>query len=381
MNQPSELEVINRDGWSRRYPLQKRIISLGSAPHNDIVLDTEFGAGVELLHAQLVAVSQQPNTYTLVNVIDGPIALGQDGRQTLSPSSAISLEDQHCFTLGEFKLVFYKTGKVDPTPNASVAAAPPQASTPVQPIGRRIGLELSLGSTQLFDRQSIQGVLTVRNLGQQSEVKIELKLEGLEPECYDIAPGPVLAAGAVQNVLFSLHHLGHKPLAGDWRIVIRATAPKVYPGEVATVSEVIQVLPCYHHRMRLLPTEDIDQLLALPPGVRPNLNGKAGSAGLSNGHHHPAQAWNDDANWNLSTRSNGGGHGKPAAEQFAPNNSGSGQKRPQQNGKSHLETGEEEWDFKPEKNHRKNSQSLKLKMDAVKSVEQLHGEEDEWWQS
>ncbi len=381
MNQPSELEVINRDGWSRTYPLRKRIISLGSAHNSDIVLESAFGAGVEFLHAQLVAVSHQPNTYTLVNVVDMPIALGTDGRQTLPASSAISLEDKQCFTLGEFTLIFHQTGKKEPVPPAPMAIAAPQAPARVQPSGQGIGLALALESRQLLARQSIQGVITVRNLGRQSEVKFILKLEGLEPDCYDLAPGPVLAAGAEQKVLFSLHHRGHKPLAGDWRIVIRASAPGAYPGETATVSEIIQVLPFYHHHLRLVPSGDVDKLLALPQGALPPVSDQGLPASPSYAEQHSAKTWDPTPTWDATPRPNGTGHTPEARPAPAPSNGHSRPVSPGQNGKPRPETPAEEWQYQPEIRPQQNSKPIKLKLDAVKPVKQLHGEEDEWWRA
>lgn len=381
MNQPSELEVINRDGWSRTYPLRKRIISLGSAHNSDIVLESAFGAGVEFSHAQLVAVSHQPNTYTLVNVVDVPIALGSDGRQTLPPSSAISLEDKQSFTLGEFTLIFHQTGKEEPVPVAPVATAGSQAPARLQPSGQGIGLALALESKQLLARQSIQGVITVRNLGRQSEVKFILKLEGLEPDCYDLAPGPVLAAGAEQKVLFSVHHRGHKPLAGDWRIVIRASAPSAYPGETATVSEIIQVLPFHHHHLRLVPSGDVDRLLALPQGELPPVSDQARPAVPSYADQNSPQPWDNTPAWGVTASTNGDGHRPEARPAPAPGNGHSRPVSPGQNGRPRPETPAEEWQYQPEMRPQQNSKPIKLKLDAVKPVKQLHGEEDEWWRA
>jgi hypothetical protein len=41
-------------------------------------------------------------------------------------------------------------------------------------------------------------------------------------------------------------------VAGAQRISIHATAPDAYPGEIASVSQVIQIVPFFKHSIRLV---------------------------------------------------------------------------------------------------------------------------------
>ncbi len=264
MNQHNRLEIINREGWRREYPLEKGIIHIGNASTNDIVLDNRYGTGVAPFNAQIISAANGNNpVYKLVNLGETNIAVGAEGQENLTPGSVLILVDKQSFILGEFTLVFYSGSQSYQNYNniapATTASSRPTSISPA--IGTQsIGLKLSMPSTRLAPNQSLEGMATVSNLGQRTGVRFDLELEGLEPDCYDIAPGPMLSSGAEKEVLFRLHHHGEKPLAGDWRIVIRATASKTYPGEQAVASQIIHVLPCYNYRLRLLPAKGITAL-------------------------------------------------------------------------------------------------------------------------
>jgi hypothetical protein len=240
MNQSAKIEIIDRNGWRREFPLEKTIVHIGSDPRSDIVLESVHGVGVAPLHAQLIAANGGLG-YQLVNLGDVDILLGSSGDQTLPPRSVTKVVNGTLFKLGEFTLIFHGGEE-------SSAGF----------IGSRyVGLNMSLPQTQLGPKRSLDGAITVSNLGDRSGVQINLELEGLESECYDIEPGPILSSGAEKEVFFHLYHRRDKPLAGDHRITIRATAPLAYPNEEATVSQVVHVLPTYRHTLRLLPPEGV----------------------------------------------------------------------------------------------------------------------------
>ena len=239
MNRHIQIKVIDRDGWHKTYPLQKSIIHIGSNPRSDLVLAPERGTGVAALHAQLLVGG--PGCQ-LINLGDTDILLGPSGEQALSPRSATGITNGTVFRLGEFTLTFHGDDEMV----AEVAGSSVSSGT-------HIGLDVSLPKMRLVANQSLDGTVTVSNLGDQSGVQFDLDLEGLEADCYSIEPGPLLSSGAERDVSFHLHHRGNKPLAGDHRITIRATAPQVYPDEQASVSRVIQVLPTYRHTLRIVP--------------------------------------------------------------------------------------------------------------------------------
>ena len=43
MNQHIRIEVIDKDGWRKEYPLDKSIVHIGSAPGSDLVLEGTNG--------------------------------------------------------------------------------------------------------------------------------------------------------------------------------------------------------------------------------------------------------------------------------------------------------------------------------------------------
>lgn len=251
MGEESRLAVINREGWEKEYLLKKNIIHIGSDARSDIVLEEKHGSGVAPLHIQLIATAEGGQSYRLVNLGYNDIILGPNGERTLPPRATYDLVAGDKLKVGDFTLIYQ---------GQSAAALPTSSS------GQRIGLSLSMARTQIAPHQSASGVLTVRNLGDKGGVKINLELEGLEPDCYHLEPGPMLSSGAEKEVLFFIRHYGHKPLAGSYPIKIHATAPNAYPADFVSVSQTIQILPFYSHKLRLLiPDEAKARQVPAPP--------------------------------------------------------------------------------------------------------------------
>ena len=236
-NQQGRVAVIDRGGWTKEYSLQKAIVHIGSDPRSDIVLEPGRGSGVAPRHAQLIAASGSGQDYRLVNLADSDIRLGPDHSQVLPPLSSMTLANGQHLTLGDFTLIFYgeQTGPAETMVGS-----------------RNIGLKISLPQAQLAPNRTLQGLITVSNRGERTGAQFYLELEGLDPACYRIEPGPVLSSGAEKEVTFQLQHQGHLPLAGEYELVIRAAAPGAYPAEQASVTQLIQVLPFYRHKMTLL---------------------------------------------------------------------------------------------------------------------------------
>jgi hypothetical protein len=258
MNDHIRLEVIDREGWRKEVTLDRTIVHIGSDPRSDVVLEPARGAGVAPLHAQLIAANSGLG-YQLVNLGDTDIVLGSSGDQVLPPRSVTRLAEGLLFKLGEFTLIFH-CGDAGPSEAFAGAAGD----------SRYIGLKLSLPQTRLGPKRSLEGQVTVSNLGDRSGAQFNLDLEGMEPDCFDIEPGPILAAGAMKEVTFRLYHRGDSPMAGDRRIVIRAESPNAYPGEEMTVSQAIEILPLYRHSLRLLSPDRVEppQVETQPAAVR-----------------------------------------------------------------------------------------------------------------
>jgi hypothetical protein len=239
MDQNIWIEVIDKDGWRKEYPLDKSIVHIGSAPGSDLVLESGRGAGVAPLHAQLLILASGSGCQ-LVNLGDTDISLGLSGDQSLLPHSVTRITDGAVFKVGDFTLTLHG-GAGEDTPGVVAGSS------------AHIGLNVSLPRSRLAVGQALTGVITVSNLGDQTGVQFDLELEGIEADCYSVEAGPLLSSGAEREVSFQLFHRGNRPLAGERRITIRAAAPLVYPGEQASVSRAIQVLPSYDHALRVVP--------------------------------------------------------------------------------------------------------------------------------
>ena len=200
MNQQSTIEVITGDGWRKIYPLEKPIIYLGSHPRSDIILEAAPGGGIAPLHAQLIASASNGAGYQLINLADTPISLGTSGDQTIPGRSAINIADGTTFTLGQYTLIFHSSGAVGSGSSSGFYGG----SGSTGGGSRYIGVSVSLPRTQLAPDQMLDGIITVSNLGEQTAAQFELELLGLDPDCYDIEPGPLLSSGAEKEVFFRL---------------------------------------------------------------------------------------------------------------------------------------------------------------------------------
>lgn len=253
-----EIQVVDRGGWQKRYPLVKAITQIGSDPRSDIVLDASRGVGVEGRHVQIICWSVAGQGYRLVNIANTDVALSEDGGRILAPRSATEVGDGDTFRIGEFSLSMRLSGDRDTLGH--------QSQHTVQAEEQCIGMDVVLSMTQLAPNRTVEGAIVLRNLGDQNNVQFELDLEGLPSECYDIEPAPILFAGAEQRVLLRLHHTGKQPIAGTRTIEIHASAPRSYICNEVVVHRTIEVLPHYQYGLRW--EEDrqaaLDEPLGLP---------------------------------------------------------------------------------------------------------------------
>ncbi len=262
MNQLGWVQITDREGWRKEFPLDRRLVHIGSAGGNDIVLDTMHGSGVAPRHLQLIAGADGQH-YRAINLGDSDVLLEGIKSASVSPRSAVQIVDGESLRLGDFVLEFHLTGMVasPPAPVAGreVAAAGEVHGAPTtraQEASAVIGLGLSLPVVGLHPDRPLEGVVTVQNLGDEPGVQFILELEGVEADCYELGPGPILFPSVEKGVKLRLHHpRGPEPAAGRYPIRIRATAPEAYPGEAAVVTREIQILPYYRHELRLEPAD------------------------------------------------------------------------------------------------------------------------------
>ncbi len=247
----TRIEVTDKDGWKKDYPLQRSICLIGSAPGSDVALDRRHGSGVEPRHLQIIHLPNQG--YRLVNLSDNPILLDETGQQRLDSRAAMEIHAGQRIKVGDFTLAFHAKG----SGSAPVAAAGGTASLLPADTGAvslhpsdYIGLELLLPQTTLSPEQPVDGFITIRNQGDKPGVQFKLEVEGLSEACYNIGPGPILFPNAEKTLPLRLHHPQQTtPAAGTVQLKIHAVAPEAYPRERATVTALIKILPFYRHTL------------------------------------------------------------------------------------------------------------------------------------
>ena len=234
MSLNNSLEIIDRTGWRIVTTLNKPIVYIGSNPGRDVVLDPTRGSGVSPLHAQMIF-SAQVAGCRLVNLGSSEINVGEG---VLAPQEVIQIPSEAVIKIGEFNLVLH---------------AGIEALMDLPSVGKNIAIAVSMPFTRLEPGHSLSGSVRVRNQGEQGSVQVDMDIEGLDPACYTIEPGPVLAQGAEKEVAFRIYHRGSQPPAGLRTISFRATSLHAYSGEEVILTQSIQVLPSYTFEMDLLP--------------------------------------------------------------------------------------------------------------------------------
>ncbi|GIV84421.1 MAG: hypothetical protein KatS3mg052_1428 [Candidatus Roseilinea sp.] len=269
--QGARIEIQDRDGWHKTFVIQKAITHVGSEARNDIVLETWRGMGVSSRHVQIISMGA---AYRVVNIGDREIVVAPDPNSAgtpIAPLATAELRDGALIQIGDFRLRLFMPpvqppdagSPLDGQEGAVTSAArdaaiyPALGPAPLPSTGRDIGLRLQLSEAALSPHRPLQGVLVVRNQGQQAGVQFRLEVIGLEPEMFEIGPGPILFPGAEKEVALRIVHTRKPhPPAGPLTWSVRATAPEAYPGQSATVTHTIQVLPFYYHSLILV--EDLN---------------------------------------------------------------------------------------------------------------------------
>jgi hypothetical protein len=254
MAQESRIEVINKFGWRKDFVVDKPIIQIGRDARNDLVLDDGFENGIAPRHAQLLPSSVNRQGLRLINLSDKDITVyAQGGKSeisvlltqppsaTITPRSSGEIASGDLVRLGEFSLVFEG--------GASYSEV--------------VKLTLDLPSKALTLDRPLTGVLNIHHVGNKAAVQFKIELEGLDPDSYEIGPGPVLFPNAEKQVSFRLMHPKRAyPPAGSHKITFHVTAPDAYPNERATVSGEIEGAPIYRHKMRVMVMDTPDLRLA-----------------------------------------------------------------------------------------------------------------------
>jgi hypothetical protein len=250
MAQESRIEVINKFGWRKDFVVDKPIVQIGRDARNDLILDDGFENGIAPRHAQLLPSSVNRQGLRLVNLSDNDILIFAQGGKglvegtplppasaTIGPRSSGEVASGDLVKLGDFSLVFQG--------GASYSEV--------------VKLRLDMAGNMLALDRPLTGTLSIHHVGNKAAVQFKIELEGLDPDSYEIGPGPVLFPNAEKQVNFRLMHPKRPyPPAGSHQITFHVTAPDAYASERATVSTEIEVAPLYRHRIRVVVMDSPD---------------------------------------------------------------------------------------------------------------------------
>ncbi len=227
----SRLEVVNREGWRKEFPLRRALAYVGSQPGSDIYLAQP---DVAPRHIQFVPSPINRAGYRAINFSSAPLAvrLANGQMRSVPPRGAIEVTDGDAVELAGYALVF-RSGEVQ---SAAIQA--------------RVDLDVA----RLELDKVLEGGLYIRNVGAKAGVQFDIQAQGFDARFVQIEPAPVLFPGAEKRVAFRIAHPRQPtPPAGDQTITFVVTAPGVYPGESAVVSATFVLAPFFAHSVSFMP--------------------------------------------------------------------------------------------------------------------------------
>ncbi len=248
------VKVVDINGWEKTFSLEKAILMVGSAPHNDIILPSTHGSGVSALHLQLIHPQADQDNLQVLNLSTSQVVLKRptllDGIP-IAGNTSRGLENGDSLQLGEFTLTF------DIQPTFGIVR---KVRTD------HLGLSLTLPGRQLRSGSRLSGQISLINYGENSRCQFEIELVGLPAQCYQIDPAPILYPKSEEHLQIRFFHRGTAPVAGFQTFTLRVTAPMAYPLEEAVLTETLDVTPIYQFGMQI---GAVTKAVSADPTVQP----------------------------------------------------------------------------------------------------------------
>jgi hypothetical protein len=246
------MEIRITKGRSRKRTdlIDQSIIRIGSAPENDIALSSK---SIEPFHLQILLNSGEGQKNYLVNLTGQPVAvtLSQEAFW-LSPFATSEIHSGDEIDLEEYNL---------------------SLNLPVRDhlllSSRFFEAALDFPANFLHPDTILEGILTIRNLGEAKGCKFKVEAEGIPEDCFGIDPVPLLYPGATEKVPFRLYHHGVSPAAGYLSFRITLTAPECYPDQKVIQQYVIYVTPSYKQRFTVREETNAELVIATEPEALP----------------------------------------------------------------------------------------------------------------
>lgn len=244
-----ELMIVDKNGWSKIVNIRKAITQIGSAPANDIQLDSDQ---VSPVHLQIIYSPEYPSSCTLTNLSD-EVAIHIDLEVFVLPSyQTIDLRDGFEIEVGGFHLI----------PKLPLTAGYMQTSNQIE-------AALSFQDPVLRPGYATVGQLTITNKGGQPDCQFDVTLRGLAEDCLRVDPIPLMYPGARESIRVELIHRGHYPQAGSHEVIFSITAPEHYPGEELVIRQDVIVMPVYKQSLEIIDDvlDEVSEPAQMDPGI------------------------------------------------------------------------------------------------------------------
>lgn len=228
------IQLTDERGWQKPFEMKEGIFWVGSAENAQIRLPKD--PGIAAHHLQIVNMHNDMSV-RVINLANSAVIYqkGIDSR-LLEPNQIVDIYGPEVIRIGEYTLRF-NLDKLD--------VVQPLTQENKQPV---IGVRLVLSDVVLRPGTPIQGTVFLQNLG-KLPCQFKMVIEGLPPECYTISPPPLINPGGEESTTITIEHKLQQPLAGAHRMILRVTAPDVYPTTEAAIQQDLRVLPYYQHEL------------------------------------------------------------------------------------------------------------------------------------
>lgn len=235
-----ELMIVDKNEWSKILNIHKAITRIGSAPGNDIQLDSDQ---ISPIHLQIIYPSESPSSCKLTNLA-GDVLIHTDlGDSLLTAYQTMDLRDGFEIEVGGYRLI----------PKLPLSAGTMQTSV-------NINAALSFPDPVLRPGTPMIGQLTITNQGDQDDCQFDVSLQGLPEECWRIDPIPLMYPGSQESIRIEIIHRGRSPQAGSHEMIFSITAPEHYPGDKLVIQQEFIVMPVYQQTLEIRDdVSDLDQ--------------------------------------------------------------------------------------------------------------------------
>lgn len=228
-----EVKISKGRGKTRTEFFEYAIIRIGSDPTNHVRLAAKQAAP---FHLQILNNTQPDQRNYLVNLTDQSLAV------TLS---------QEAFWLGPFATSEIRNGDmIEIGDYQLVVNLPIRDNTLVT--SRFFEAELAFPTGFLLPDTILEGVLTIKNTGEQRGCKFYTEVEGLPEDCVEIDPVPLLYPGAKELIPFRLLHQSTAPEAGYANFIVTISSPESYPEQKVVLQHKIYIAPSFRQQLRII---------------------------------------------------------------------------------------------------------------------------------